>query len=166
MPLLRTDWETARSAGEVPAGCHNMLVCRRTSVAPSPCLISLRSPLLFLPLLLSLSLCFHHLLISLSISPTFLLSLPFPPSLTLESLSTCWPVCLRLFFRFLPGLPPFFPHTSPSSSLTLKYVLVGCVSCRNASNDCILHPQCNNKAGVLLPPPFSSPSFFPFVPQK
>lgn len=85
MPLLRTDWEAARSAGEVPAGCHNMFVCQRTSVTLSLCLISLRLPLLS-SFLLSLSLYFYHLLIS-SVSlallafffPFFPLSLPVSP---------------------------------------------------------------------------------------
>lgn len=144
-----------------------MLVCRRTSAAQSPCLISLRFAPPFLSLLLSLLLHFYHLLILLSISPTF-----FSPSLSLSlcpwhSVSVSPLACLSAsLFLSLPGLPPFLPHTSASFSFTLKYVLVGCVSCRNASSDCILHPQGNNKAGVLLPPPFSSPSFFPFVPQK
>lgn len=90
--------------------------------------------------------------------------LPFSLSLTLSlSLLACLSTSL---FLFLSGIPPFLPLTSSSFSFTLKYVLVGCVSCRNASNDCILHPQCNNKAGVLLPHPFSLPPFFPFVPQK
>lgn len=150
-----------RSAGEVPAGCHNMLVCRRTSVAQSPCLISLRLPLLFF---LSCShshftsitcsfRCLYHLLSSI-------LSVP-----DTQSQPAGLSVCVS-FSLFLSGIPPFLPHTSTSFSFTLKYVLVGCVSCTNASDDCILHPQCNNKAGVLLPHPFSSPCFLPFVPQK
>lgn len=164
MQLLRTDWETARSAGEVPAGCHNMLVCRRTSVALSPCLISLRSPLLFF---LSCShsqftsitcsfRCLYHYFLS-SILSVRLLSL---------TLGLCQPVGLSvsLFFSWASLASSLTP---PSPSLSLKKnVLVGCAFCRNASSDCILHPHCNNKAGVLLPPPFSSPSFFPFVPQK
>ena len=112
-----------------------------TSITCSFC--CLYHPLSSLSLSLSLSLCPWH---SVSVSPLACLS--------------------ASLFLSLPGLPPFLPHTSASFSFTLKYVLVGCVSCRNASSDCILHPQGNNKAGVLLPPPFSSPSFFPFVPQK
>lgn len=90
--------------------------------------------------------------------------LRFSLSLALSlSLLACLSTSL---FLFLSGIPPFLPHTSSSFSFTLKYVLVGCVSCRNAINDCILHPQCKNKAGVLLPHPFSLPPLFPFVPQN
>lgn len=95
---------------------------------------------------------------------TYFLSLSLCPWHSVSiSLLACLSVSL---FPFLPSMPPFLTHTSSYFSFTLKYVLVGCVSCRNASSDCILHSQGNNKAGVLLPPPFSSPSFFPFVPQK
>lgn len=116
---------------------------------------------LFLSLLLSLSLHFYHLLILPSISPTFFLSLS---SLFLSVPDTlCQPVGLSVsLFLFLSGLPPFLPHTSSSFSFTLKYVLVGCVSCRNASSDCILHPQCNNEAGLLLHPP----PHFPHLPSS
>lgn len=76
--------------------------------------------------------------------------------------------CLSVSFRSSRASPASLPHTSSSSSsrFTSKFVIVGCVSRRNASSDCIFHPQCNNEAGVLLPPPFSSPSSFPFVPHK
>lgn len=167
MQLLRTDWETARSAGEVPAGCHNMLVCRRTSVALSPCLISLRSPLLFF---LSCShfhftsitcsfRCLYHLL-------SFILSVRLCPW---HSVSVNLLACLSASFYFSLGPPSLLLSHLPLLLFHFKKkknVLVGCAFCRNASSDCILHPHCNNKAGVLLPPPFSSPSFFPFVPQK
>lgn len=118
----------------------------------------------FLSLLLSLSLHFYHLLILLSISPSFFLSLFLSvPDTVSVSLLACLSESL---FLFLSGLPPFLPHTSPSFSFTFKYMLVRCVSCRNASSDCILHTQGNNKSSVLLPPPFSSSSLFPSVPQK
>lgn len=121
----------------------------------------------FFFLLLSLSLYFYHLLILLSISSTFFLSFFLPFSLSL-TLCLCQPVGLsvRLFSFFPPfSLGPFFllpSHTSAFFSFTLKYVLVGFVSCGNASSDCILHPQGNNRAGILALPPFSSPSCFSF----
>lgn len=105
-----------RSAGEVPAGCHNMLVCRRTSVAQSPCLISLRSPLLFF---LSCSHShFYHLLILLSISPTFFLSFSLSVPDT-QSLSARWPVCLCVPFFFFSRACLSFSLTPPPPSLSL-----------------------------------------------
>lgn len=100
-----------RSAGELPAGCCNMLVCRRTSVAQSPCLIPHRSPLLLLSLLTHI----YHLLISLSISPTSLIPLSFRLSLT---------------FCQLVGLPP--PPTPSSLSeacLTFSLTPPPSISC-------------------------------------
>lgn len=83
-----------RSAGEVPAGCHNMLVCRRTSVAQSPCLISLRLPLLFFlscshSHFTSITCSFHCLYHLLSSA----LSVPDTP---------CQPVGLSVYVSFLP----------------------------------------------------------------
>lgn len=106
-----------RSAGEVPAGCHNTLVCRRTSAARSPCLISLRSPLLFS----SSCSCSHFTSITCSFCCLcHLLSfiLMFPPSVPdTPSLSASRPVCLSLL-----GLP-FSP-----SHLCLRFHFQMCVS--------------------------------------
>lgn len=70
-----------RSAGEVPTGCHNTLVCRRTSAARSPCLISLRSPLLFS------------------------LSLSLPPALTSLLSLAHFAVCVTYFLSFFHSRP-------------------------------------------------------------
>lgn len=114
-----------------------------------------RAPVWFLsgcsPPTLFFSSHFYHLLISLSISSAFCLFLPFFPCPWL-SVSVNLLACLCLFFFLSGALLPFSSHTSsPLNSFTLKYVLVGCVSCENASSDCILHPQSSNKAGVLYP---------------
>lgn len=121
-----------RSGGEVPAGCHNTLVCRRTSAARSPCLISLRSPLLFSP---SCS-CSHFTSITRSFCClchllSFILSFPSSVPDTL-SLSASWPVFLSLL-----GLPSPPPHHTSASSFTFKYVLVGCESCSGGRSDCV-----------------------------
>lgn len=100
-----------RSAGKVPAGCHNTLVCRRTSAARSPCLISLRSPLLF-----SLSLSpsrshFTSIARSFRLLP-FILSFPSsgPDN---QCLSAFWPV-------FPLPLGPAFPSITPLPPLSLS----------------------------------------------
>lgn len=119
------------------------------------------SPALTLSLLLSLA----HFAVYI----TYFLSSILSVRLLSLTLGLCQPVglsvCVSLFFSWA-SLASSLTPPSPSLSLKKKNVLVGCAFCRNASSDCILHPHCNNKAGVLLPPPFSSPSFFPFVPQK
>lgn len=83
-----------RSAREVPAGCHNTLVCRRTSAARSPCLISLRSPLLFSPFCFcshftSITCSFCCLCHLLSFILIFSSSVP-------DTLSAFWPASLSL----------------------------------------------------------------------
>lgn len=145
-----------RSAGEVPAGCHNMLVCRRTSVAQSPCLIPLRLPLPFFLTLTSL-LSLAHFAVCITYFLSFSLSLcPW------HRVSVSLLACLSASpFSFPRGPPSLFSLTPPPPLLALKYVLVGCASCRNASSDCILHPQCSNEAGVPSPSIFLTflPSF-------
>lgn len=104
-------------------------------------------PALTLTSLLSLA----HFAVYIAYFLSFLL--PFSFSLCpWHSVSVSLLACLSAsLFLFLSGLPPFLPHTSSSFSFTFKYVLVGCVSCWNASSDCILHTQGNNKSSV--PPP-------------
>lgn len=99
-----------RSAGKVPAGCHNMLVCRRTSVAQSPCLIPLRLPLPFFLTLTSL-LSLAHFAVCITYFLSFFLSL-YPWHWVCQPVGL--PVCL--LFLFLLGLP----HTSSSFSFCFK----------------------------------------------
>lgn len=115
--------------------------------------------------------CFHSRFTSITCSFCCLyhrLSF-FPPFSLSLTLCLCQPVArlygfYSLFFSW--ASLPFSSHTSSFFSFTLKYVLVGFVSCGNASSDCILHPRGNNRAGILMLSPFSSPSCFPFVLQK
>lgn len=109
-----------RSAREVPAGCHNMLVCRRTSAAQSPCLIPLRLPL---PFFLSCSRS-HFTSITCSYCCLYHL-LPFFLSFSLSlKLSLCQPVglsvCLYFFFFFSLACLPF-SLTPPPPSISLIF---------------------------------------------
>lgn len=109
-----------RSAREVPAGCHNMLVCRRTSVARSPCLIPLRLPLPFFspPLSLSLSLLSPaHFTVYIT---CFLYTLPVPPVPDTQSLSgrRGLSVCVSFSSPAQACLP--FSPTPPPPSLSLQ----------------------------------------------
>lgn len=105
-----------------------------------------------------LSLHFYPLLILPSVLSSLLLFFPL-------WVSTCCPVCLCYLLSLGSATIP----TSHLHLLLFQFKLRVswlCVSCRNASSDCILHPQCSNKASVRLPPPFSSPFFIPFVAEK
>lgn len=106
--------------------------------------------------LLSLSLHLYHLLILLSVSPACFLSFPFCVSVTLVLHQ---PVGLSVsdffFFLFsLLGLPFLLHNTSSAFFFTLKNVLVGCVSRRNAGSDCVLYQRRTDDRGVLLLPSF------------
>lgn len=107
-----------RSAGEVPAGCHNTLVCRRTSAARSPCLISLRSPLLSsLPPALTSLLSLAHFAVCVTYFLSFFHSRPL--ALTISVFQPSGP-------SFLPSWACLSLHHTSASSFAFKYVLVGC----------------------------------------
>lgn len=103
-----------RSAGEVPAGCHNTLFCRRTSAAQSPCLISLRSPLLSsvsLPPALTSLLSLAHFAVCVTYFLSFFHSRPL--ALTISVFQPSGP-------SFIPSLGPAFLSITPLPLLSLS----------------------------------------------
>lgn len=108
----------------------------------------------------------------LSGRPSF--SLLFASALTSLLSLAHFAVCVTYFLSFLyslplsltlfqPSGPPLFLswaclflHHTSASPFTSKYALVGCESCSNGRNDCVLHTQSNNKSGVPFTPPPSA----------